>query len=79
MCRRLRTALGLQYYVTGFDWLVYNGIAVADQFNNTTGADKAPRTAIGVDGEGKLMLLVVDGCQRWYVLCVLCDALVRVN
>jgi Phosphodiester glycosidase len=60
-------ALGLQQFVTGFDWLVYDGKAVANQFNNTTGAEAAPRTAIGVNQEGKLMLLVVDGCELWYV------------
>jgi exopolysaccharide biosynthesis protein len=58
-------ALRLQHYVTGFDWLVYNGSAVAMERNNTTGADKAPRTAVGVDSEGRLMLLVADGCQKW--------------
>jgi hypothetical protein len=60
-------ALRLQHYVTGFDWLVYNGSAVAMERNNTTGVDKAPRTAIGIDAEGRLMLLVADGCEKWYV------------
>jgi hypothetical protein len=58
-------ALRLQHYVTGFDWLVYNGAAVAMERNNTTGADKAPRTAVGIDSEGRLMLLVADGCEKW--------------
>jgi exopolysaccharide biosynthesis protein len=58
-------ALRLQHYVTGFDWLVYNGSAVAMDRNNTTGSDKAPRTAVGIDSEGRLMLLVADGCQKW--------------
>jgi hypothetical protein len=57
--------LRLQHYVTGFDWLVYNGSAVAMERNNTTGADKAPRTAVGIDSEGRLMLLVADGCEKW--------------
>lgn len=34
--------LGLKYFVSGFDWLVYEGIAVADRFNNTT-VRKEPR------------------------------------
>jgi exopolysaccharide biosynthesis protein len=58
-------ALQLQHYVTGFDWLVYNGSSVATERNNTTGANKAPRTAVGIDSEGRLMLLVADGCQKW--------------
>lgn len=58
-------ALRLQHYVTGFDWLVYNGSAVSMERNNTTGADKAPRTSVGIDFEGRLMLLVADGCQKW--------------
>jgi len=57
--------LGLQYFVTGFDWLVYEGISVARQFNNTTGAERAPRTAIGVTKDGILLILVADGCQLW--------------
>jgi exopolysaccharide biosynthesis protein len=58
-------ALRLQHYVTGFDWLVYNGEDVAMGRNNTTGAVKAPRTAVGIDSEGRLMLLVADGCEKW--------------
>jgi exopolysaccharide biosynthesis protein len=57
--------LGLQHYVTGFDWLVYSGKSVATERNNTTGASQAPRTAVGVDAVGRLMLLVADGCQNW--------------
>jgi exopolysaccharide biosynthesis protein len=57
--------LRLQHYVTGFDWLVYNGSDVSMERNNTTGADKAPRSAVAVDSEGRLMLLVADGCQKW--------------
>lgn len=59
--------LGLQQFVTGFNWLVYDGKAVANQFNDTTGASEAPRTAIGVNRNGQLMLLVADGCELWYV------------
>ena len=60
--------LDLRYYVTGFDWLVYDGKVVASQFNNTTGADQAPRTAVGLTASGVLVIVVADGCQFWYVL-----------
>ena len=55
----------LRYYVTGFDWLVYDGKAVASLFNNTTGADQAPRTAVGLTATGVLVIVVADGCQFW--------------
>lgn len=57
------TELSIDMFVTGFDWLVYQGHSVA--VNNTTGAKRAPRTAIGVDRWGRLLLLVVDGCEWW--------------
>lgn len=70
--------LGLRHFVTGFDWLVYDGKAVASAFNNTTGAEEAPRTAVGVNQQGKLMLLVADGCELWYV-CHTLEATRRTN
>jgi hypothetical protein len=54
-------------FVTGFQWLVYHGKNLADDSRNPTGADRAPRTAIGLDRDSNLMLLVVDGCEKWYV------------
>lgn len=64
--------LQIQHYVTGFDWLVYDYENVPETRNNTSGTHRAPRTAIGVDREGRLLLLVVDGCEKWYVdLCAL--------
>jgi exopolysaccharide biosynthesis protein len=57
----------LQEFVTGFDWLVYNGTVKVG--NDTTGALRAPRTVIGLDSQGRLLLLVVDGCEFWYVSC----------
>ena len=57
--------LGVQHYVTGFDWLVENGQNVAKLYNNTTGGEKAPRTAIGIDFEGRLLQMVADGCEHW--------------
>lgn len=62
--------LDLGYYVTGFDWLVYEGTNVAALFNNTTGADQAPRTAVGLTTTGILILMVTDGCQFWCVYAV---------
>jgi exopolysaccharide biosynthesis protein len=60
--------IGLVDFVTGFDWLVYNGKNVANTnatiIKNRTGAKRAPRTAVGVDHEGRLLLVVADGCQR---------------
>ena len=64
---------GLTDFVTGFDWLVYEGASVA-RMNNTPGVRRAPRTAAGVDAEGRLLLVVVDGCEWWYVnvICECC-------
>lgn len=45
--------------LSGFQWLVKNGSTTP-----TAGGEVAPRTAIGVDAEGRLVLLVVDGCEK---------------
>lgn len=45
--------------ITGFGWLVRNGVLVAP-----TGGPVAERTAIGIDANGKLLMLQVDGCER---------------
>jgi hypothetical protein len=63
----------LQDFVTGFGWLVYQGRSVFEKDpdndnnddDNPTGAVRAPRTAIGIDSHGKLIWLIVDGCQFW--------------
>lgn len=62
--------LGIVHFVTGFDWLVQNGVNVANATgrNNTTGAERAPRTSIGIDNQGRLVILVTDGCELWYVM-----------
>jgi Phosphodiester glycosidase len=62
-------ALGLEQFVTGFDWLVYNGrnVPVASSNSSTELSEQAPRTAIGLTTRGHLVLLVADGCERWYV------------
>jgi Phosphodiester glycosidase len=62
--------LGLVHFVTGFDWLVQDGVNVANKSgrNNTTGAQRAPRTSIGIDNQGRLVILVIDGCELWYVM-----------
>ncbi|GAX11590.1 hypothetical protein FisN_1Lh047 [Fistulifera solaris] len=56
----------LSEFVTGFDWLVRDSAMVNS--TDTTGAVVAARTAIGVDDEGRLLLMVIDGCEKWYVL-----------
>jgi hypothetical protein len=55
----------LDYFVTGFGWLVYNSQIVASNAQNPTGADRAPRTAFGLDRESNMLLAVVDGCELW--------------
>lgn len=52
-------------FCTGFGWLVYNGRNVEKNTINPTGADRAPRTAIGLDQSSNILLLVVDGCEKW--------------
>lgn len=54
----------LEWFVTGFDWLVREGVNVAS--HDATGARRAARTAVGIDGhDGSVVLLVADGCERW--------------
>jgi len=59
------TTLQVEHYVTGFDWLVYDGeVAVQHEEDlHLRHHDRAPRTAIGVTETGHLLLLVVDGCE----------------
>ena len=59
------TRLGIVDYVTGFDWLVYNGHNVATKQQHMPAIKRAPRTAVGVDKFGNLILMVADGCERW--------------
>jgi Phosphodiester glycosidase len=58
--------LGIQQFVTGFDWLVYNYSNIVPYRNNTTGAYRASRSAVGVAANGTLFLIVTDGCEHWY-------------
>jgi hypothetical protein len=60
-------ALGIEQFVTGFYWLVYNYSNVALYRNNTTGANRASRSTIGITSDGILLLLLTDGCEHWYV------------
>ena len=46
--------------VTGFNWLVYSGENVVA----AKGGEQAPRTALGVDKTGRLIVLEVDGCEK---------------
>lgn len=56
----------LDFYLTTFGWLVYNGTNVVDDNdNNPTGAHRAPRTAVGVRRDGQLVFVVADGCEKW--------------
>lgn len=56
--------LHVQDFVTGLGgWLVYKGEKVVEDSTE----DRAPRTAIGVDRMGRLILLVADGAEHWYV------------
>jgi hypothetical protein len=62
-------------FVTGFDWLVYNGKSLVNDNNSTINnkinpktvgsAYRAPRTVIGLDQDSNLIILVVDGCEHW--------------
>mmetsp|Transcript_17654 Transcript_17654/g.33483 ORF Transcript_17654/g.33483 Transcript_17654/m.33483 type:complete len:335 (+) Transcript_17654:103-1107(+) len=62
----------LDFFVTGFGWLVRDGTNVApreeDEDEDTTGAVRAPRTAVGVTAAGHLVFVVADGCERcWHI------------
>jgi hypothetical protein len=70
--------LDLWDFVTGFNWLVYDGTMVANNSQNQTGAYQAPRTAIGVDWNSSLLLMVSDGCERWYVI-INCGSIIYVG
>lgn len=68
------SVLTLWDFVTGFGWLVYDGKPRVTRYQSSnnrdsssdpTGAIRAPRTAVGLDKDSNLMLLVVDGCQHW--------------
>jgi Phosphodiester glycosidase len=56
--------LKIQNFLGGFNWLVYNG-SIAVQDSNPTGAERSPRTMIGVTLDGRLIVAVVDGCEKW--------------
>jgi exopolysaccharide biosynthesis protein len=58
----------IQHFCTGFGWLVYDGYNIANNKHNPTGAGRAPRTAIGIDHHSNLLLVVVDGCEKWYAI-----------
>ena len=50
--------LGVVQLVTGFKWLVHQGHIVA-----SVGGERAPRTTVGLDARGRLVILEVDGCE----------------
>lgn len=58
------SSLLVEHYVTGLGgWLVYQGKVVVEHENIRHGHERAPRTAVGVDHDGNLLLLVGDGCE----------------
>ena len=61
--------LVMDSFVSGFGWLIHDAKLVvepnSDSDNNPTGALRAPRTAMGITREGRLILFVADGCERW--------------
>ena len=61
--------IDFDFFVTGFGWLVRDGANVvpSSHGDDTTGAERAPRTAVGVTAAGHLVFVVTDGCERWYV------------
>ena len=50
--------LGLTQLISGFNWLVRDGHVVG-----RPGGEVAPRTALGVTSDGRLVILEVDGCE----------------
>eukprot|EP00521_Asterionellopsis_glacialis_P014953 CAMPEP_0195308146 /NCGR_PEP_ID=MMETSP0707-20130614/38075_1 /TAXON_ID=33640 /ORGANISM="Asterionellopsis glacialis, Strain CCMP134" /LENGTH=266 /DNA_ID=CAMNT_0040372405 /DNA_START=336 /DNA_END=1136 /DNA_ORIENTATION=- len=60
--------LGINYFVTGFGWLVYNGLNALTSNKTESNMEtlSSARTAVGVDHEGRLVLLVVDGCEKCF-------------
>ncbi|KAG7373071.1 exopolysaccharide biosynthesis protein [Nitzschia inconspicua] len=56
--------VSIDNFCTGFGWLVYRGTVVANNTVNPTGAYRAPRTAIGLDRHGNVLLVVADGCEK---------------
>ncbi len=71
---RSSSKLKLWDFVTGFGYLVYDGKprvilprndSLGNHLDPTGGATRAPRTAVGLDKDLNLMILVVDGCERW--------------
>ena len=83
-----RTKKTIRYFVSGFDWIVYRGQNAVRRTRRTTkrsrirtrllgiepSVSRAPRTAIGIDRDNNLMMIVVDGCEHWYVLSEKCTA-----
>jgi len=59
------TKLQIWDFVTGFDWLVYNGKSLVDDDSTSSTSNRALRTVIGLDYNSDLILFVVDGCEYW--------------
>lgn len=60
----LAASLHIREALSGFGWLVRNGKAVKCTDSRRWCTEVAPRTAIGIDKDGRLLMLVVDGCEH---------------
>jgi N-acetylglucosamine-1-phosphodiester alpha-N-acetylglucosaminidase len=64
--------MGFDYLLSGMVWLVRKGVSYVNISSVVEGsgtaflAEKAPRTAVGVDKEGNLYLIQVDGQENIY-------------
>ena len=56
--------LGLSYSTGTYGWLVRNGSVITPPDPPDKPKSTAPRTALGVDRAGRLLMLVVDGCEQ---------------
>jgi exopolysaccharide biosynthesis protein len=58
--------IGIQQFMTGFDWLVYNFTNIVLYRDDTNVASsRASRSTIGITADGTVLLLVTDGCEHW--------------
>ena len=60
----MQEQLGLSYSTGTYGWLVRNGSVITPPDPPDKPKSTAPRTALGVDRAGRLLMLVVDGCEQ---------------
>eukprot|EP00934_Nitzschia_sp_Nitz4_P002931 Nitzschia sp. Nitz4//scaffold12_size214221//192697//193598//NITZ4_001535-RA/size214221-augustus-gene-0.38-mRNA-1//-1//CDS//3329535125//2921//frame0 len=58
------STLEIDHFLTGFDWLIYQGKVVSNSSNNPSGVLRAARTAVGITSTSMLLLMVTDGCEK---------------